>query len=170
MKKMLMFAAVAAIASAGAVSAQAPARPQNHQGAQGAQGEHGEHRGMRGGPGRGGMMGGALLKGITLSDAQKAQLEKLRAGERQRMEAQRGQEKARPDFQAIRDARQKGDTATANRLMQEQRAKMEARRDAQVAQIRNILTADQQKQFDANVAEMKQHMGQRGPRGGRPRG
>jgi hypothetical protein len=37
------------------------------------------------------------------------------------------------------------------------RAEMDARRDRDVAQIRSLLTADQRKQFDANVAEMKQH-------------
>lgn len=157
MKKLVLFAAFAAMAGASALTAQTPDRPE------------GRGRGMgreMGGPGRGGMMmDQMLLQGITLTDAQKAQLEKLHTDERAKMEAQRGQAQGRPDFAAIREARQKGDTATANRLMQEQRAKMEAQREAQFSAIRAILTADQQKQFDANVAQMKEHMG-RGGRGG----
>ena len=45
---------------------------------------------------------------------------------------------------------------------------MESRRDAEVKSLRDVLTADQRKQFDANVAEMKQRQAQRGDRG--PRG
>jgi Spy/CpxP family protein refolding chaperone len=111
----------------------------------------------RGGPG---MMQGMLLKGITLTDAQKAKLDTLREAQRTAMQAQRGQ--GRPDFEAIREAREKGDTATVARLMAEQRKTMEAHRDAQFAAIRAILTPDQQKQFDANVAEMKKHEGDMG--------
>ena len=154
MKKMIMFAAFAAMAGIGTLQAQNPDRPQG--------GRRGE-----GGPGRGGMMmGGALLRGITLTDAQKTQLEKIQADERAQMQAQRGQARGRPDFEAIREAREKGDTATVNRLMKAQRAQMEGRRDAQIATLRGILTADQQKQLDANVAEMKQRQEQGGERGG----
>jgi hypothetical protein len=46
---------------------------------------------------------------------------------------------------------------------------MEKQRDAHLSAIRGILTADQQKQFDANVAELKQHQGAWGrERGARP--
>src|SRR5262249_2585780 len=97
--------------------------------------------------------------GITLSDAQKAKLQELHQAERGKMQAN-GQRGQNPEFQAIREARQKGDTATANRLMQGARVKMEARRDEQFKAIRGLLNPDQAKQFDANVAEMKQHEGQ----------
>ena len=50
--------------------------------------------------------------------------------------------------------------------MQQVRASMEKERGEHIAQVRAILTPDQQKQFDANVAEMKQHMAQRGQNGG----
>ena len=123
------------------------------------------------GPGRGGGGGGGgmmmeqmLLKGITLSQAQQAKIDSLRQSERAAMQGQRGQG---GDFAAIREAREKGDTATAQKLMAEQRAKMEKQRDAHLAALRALLTADQQKQFDANVAEMKQHRGEWG-RGMRP--
>lgn len=161
MKKIAVLAAFAVIASAGVAVAQAPgAQP----------------GGRRGGPGRGGaaMMDQMLFKGITLSDAQKTQLQSMRDADRQKMEAERqqGGQRGGGDFQAIRQARQSGDTATANKLMAEQRQKMEARRDEQYAKIRNLLTADQQKQFDANVAAMKQYEAEHpmGMRGRRPRG
>ena len=63
----------------------------------------------------------------------------------------------RAEFDAMRKARQSGDTATANRLMEEQRAKMEQRFAVHTAAVRAMLTPDQQKQLDANVAELKTH-------------
>ena len=68
----------------------------------------------------------------------------------------------RAEFDAMRKARQSGDTATANRLMLEQRTKMDQQFAAHSAAIRAILTPDQQKQLDANVAEMKIHRGEFG--------
>ena len=124
-------------------------------------------RGM--GMGRAGRMGGGmdrmLLKGITLTDAQKTQLQQLHKAERDKMQA--GGQNFRADMRAIRDARQKGDTATVNRLMSERRTQMEAQRTQMVAGLRSILTGDQQKQLDANLAEMKQHRGGRRGSGSR---
>jgi Spy/CpxP family protein refolding chaperone len=155
MRKIAMLAAFAAITGATAVHAQGT--PVEHPRGQG-----------RGGQG---MMDSVLLKGITLTDSQKTKLAELRQTEHAKMQAAGGAQQGRGDFQAIRDAREKGDTATANRLMAEQRTKMEARRDEQFAAIRGILTADQQKQFDANVAELKQHQMERAPgRGHKPSG
>ena len=118
------------------------------------------------GPRRGGFGAGALLKGITLTDAQKTQLKALRGKERPDSAERVAQ---RATMAKIRDARQRGDTVTAKALMQEARVKMQREQDQHIAQIRSILTADQQKQFDTNVAEMKQRMAQRGdkPFGGR---
>ena len=164
MRRIAMFAAFAAVAGAGVARAQAnpPANPPQHEG---------RGPGGRGGPGAGPQR--MLLKGITLTDAQKNQLQQLMQAERQQSPKQG--EAGRGNFEAIRTARQNGDTATANRLMAEQRVQMQARRDQQVAAIRGILTSDQVGQFDANVAEMKKHeaeMGRGGPggRGGRGRG
>lgn len=127
---------------------------------------HGRFEQGQQGPRRGAFGPGALLKGITLTDAQKAQLKTLRGKERPDSAARVAQ---RAEFAKIREARQRGDTVTAKALMQEARVKMQREQDQRVAQIRSILTADQQKQFDANVAEMKQRMAQRGdkPFGGR---
>ena len=135
-------------------------------------------RGMGRASGRGGpggpaaMMDRFLFKDITLTDAQKAKLEEMRTAERDQMQAQAGRGRGGADFEAIREARQKGDTATVARLMADQRQKMEAQRDERIAAIRAILTADQVSQFDANVAEMKKRESEMpmgpGRRGGPP--
>ena len=124
--------------------------------------------GMRGmGPG---MMDAELFKGITLNDAQKAKLAQIREAERAQMQAQGGRGGGRAEMDSIRAARQRGDTALAQRLMAQQRAQMEVHRDAQITAIRGILTPDQLPTFDANVVEMKKRAAEmgRGRRGGPP--
>jgi len=147
MRKLSILAALAvSLAGAQAVHAQAPRDSTAHK------------WGGRGG--RGGMMEHALLKNITLTDAQKAKLEQVQKSERASMTVDGGARGA--GFDAMRKARQAGDTATANRLMLEQRAKMDQQFSAHSDAVRAILTPDQQKQFDANVAEMKSHRGEFG--------
>ena len=155
MRKLALFAAFAAsLGGAAALHAQTPTDT-----------THRAHEGRGGRGGRGGpaMMDQMLLKNITLTDAQKTQLEKVRKTERGSMSSDSGTRRA--DFDAMRKARQSGDTVTARKLMAEQRARMEARLTAHTAAIRGILTPDQQKQLDANVAELKNHPRQFG-RGG----
>lgn len=155
MRKMMMVAALVAMASGTALHAQG--NPGGRRGGMG----------MRGGPG--GMMDAELLKGITLNDGQKAKLEQIREAERAKMEAAGGRGGGRAEMDSVRAARERGDTATASRLMAEQRLKMDARREAQITAIRGILTPDQLPQFDANVAELKKRP-PGGRRGGPPRG
>ncbi len=144
MRKLSFIAALAvSLAGAEAVHAQAPRDSTAHRWG---------GRGGRVGPGT---MEHALLKNITLSDAQKSQLAQLQKSERSSMQADA--KSGRADFDAIRKARQSGDTVTANRLMQEQRARMEQRFTAHTAAVRAMLTPDQQTQLDANVAELKTH-------------
>jgi len=96
------------------------------------------------GEGRRGGMGGWLLKDITLTDAQKAQVKTIRDKYvPQQMEL-------RKQIQAVGGA---PDEAT--------RTKMMDLRTKQAAEIRAILTADQQAQFDKNLAEVKERMGDR---------
>jgi Spy/CpxP family protein refolding chaperone len=163
MRKIALLAAFAAVTGATTAFAQNGGPP----------GPGGRGRG----PGGGGMMmDRMLLEGITLSEAQQAKLQDLRKAERDRAEAQRGQQQGPPpEMQAIREAREKGDTVTANKLMADMRAKVAERRDVQIAAIRTILTQDQLAQFDTNVAELKKResemggMGMgRGRRGGPP--
>ena len=141
---------------------------------------HAQGRGMGRASGRGGLGGPAmgmdrlLFKDITLTDAQKTKLEELRKAEYDQMQAE-GRGRGGADFDAIREARQKGDTATVRRLMADQRDKMETHRNERIAALRAILNSDQLAQFDANVDEMKKRQaempmgpGGRGRRGGPP--
>ncbi|HXT17222.1 MAG TPA: DUF4890 domain-containing protein [Gemmatimonadaceae bacterium] len=161
MRTIALVAAFAALTGATALQAQGGGEP-----------PAGRGRGPGGRGGQGMMMDGALLQNITLSDAQKAKLEDMRKAQREEMQAQRGQ--GNSTFEQMRDAREKGDTATLRQLMEKQRTEMEARRDQQIAALRGILTSDQYAQFDANVAELKKREAERGPgmrgRGPRPPG
>ena len=137
------------LTAAGVASAQSAQRP-----ARGvaAQSDSGFRRGPGGRGGRGGQEG-MLLRGINLSDNQKARVAELQANARKEFEKQGG--RARPDA-AQRPAR---DTAA----MAARRAEMVKRRDQRIASLRSILDSKQRTQFDKNVAEMKT----RGPRQGR---
>lgn len=84
--------------------------------------------------------GGWLLKDITLTDAQKAQIKTIR-------------DKYVPQMMEMRKSAQavgSVDDAT--------RAKMTDLQTKQTAEIRAVLTADQQVTFDKNVAAMKARM------------
>ncbi len=87
--------------------------------------------------GRGGSMGGKLLKDITLTDAQKEQVKVIR-------------EKYLPQMVELRRAGQAVGTPDAAH-----HAQMADLQSKQAAEIRAILTADQQAIFDRNLAEMK---------------
>jgi Spy/CpxP family protein refolding chaperone len=93
---------------------------------------------------RGGGMGGMLLKDITLTDAQKNQIKTIR-------------EKYMPQQMELRKAAQ----ATGGPPDEATRAKMMDLQNKQAAEIRTILTADQQATFDKNLAEMKSRMDSR---------
>jgi Spy/CpxP family protein refolding chaperone len=71
-----------------------------------------------------------LLRGITLSADQKSQFKAIRA-------------KYQPQF---KDARQANDRATMRQL-----------RHQMMSEARGVLTPDQQKQFDSNLAALKAH-------------
>src|SRR5215207_5453291 len=149
------------IGAAGAAAAQSTRPDARPDSARRDRGEWGGERGMRrrgpGGP------DGALLKGITLTDAQKTRLEALRKEQQPEMK------KTREQFSAVmkeaRDARQRGDTATAQAKMQQVRTAMDAQRERQFASVRTILTAEQQKQFYANVAASKERAKEHGAKG-----
>ena len=93
---------------------------------------------------RAGDRGQALLRGITLSADQQSQVQAIR--ERHRSEMQALNPRENPD----------------------DRAKMQQNMQTQLAEIRAVLTSDQQTQFDKNVAEMRDRMQQRGGPGGPP--
>jgi Spy/CpxP family protein refolding chaperone len=130
------------LGTVGVASAQSTQQPQRV--------EH-EGRGMRRGPGEG------LLKGINLTADQKAKLKTMRESEKNNP----ANEQFRKAMADARAARQRGDTAAARAQMQALRPQMEQQRERQVATMRSILTPDQQKQFDANLAQWKQHAAER---------
>jgi Spy/CpxP family protein refolding chaperone len=90
---------------------------------------------------RGGGMGGMLLKDINLTDAQKAQVKAIR-------------EKYAPLQLELRKSVQ----ATGGPPDEATRTKMTDLQNQQAAEIRAILTADQQKTFDHNLHELKERM------------
>ena len=95
----------------------------------------------QGGMRRGGGMGGMLLKDITLTDAQKDQIKTIR-------------EKYVPMQLELRKAVQ----ATGGPPDEATRAKMMELQSQQAAEIRTVLTPDQQKTFDHNLHELKEKM------------
>ena len=96
---------------------------------------------QQGGMRRGGGMGGMLLKDITLTDAQKEQAKTIR-------------EKYLPQLMEIRRSVQ----ATGAPPDDATRAKMTDLQTKQTAELRAILTADQQVVFDKNLVDMKAAM------------
>jgi Spy/CpxP family protein refolding chaperone len=90
---------------------------------------------------RGGGMGGMLLKDITLTDVQKDQIKTIR-------------EKYLPQQMELRKATQ----ATGSPPDEATRAKMRDLQEKQAAEIRAVLTADQQKIFDQNLKAMRDRM------------
>ena len=139
MRKTTMAMALGLALSFGAVgvaSAQSAQQPQGR--------EHAERGIRRRGP------GGELLKGITLTADQKAKLQELRKSEKPN-------EQFRKAMADARATRERGDTAAARAQMEALRPQMEQERQRHIAAMRGILTSEQQKQFDANVAEWKQH-------------
>jgi Spy/CpxP family protein refolding chaperone len=88
-----------------------------------------------------GGMGGMLLKDITLTEAQKDQIKTIR-------------EKYLPQQMELRKATQ----ATGSPPDQATRAKMTDLQEKQAAEIRAVLTADQQKVFDQNLKAMRDRM------------
>ena len=107
---------------------------------------HAQSGGMEGG-GRG-RMSERLFKDITLTDAQKTQTDSILAAYRPQMQAlgpMRGSDGAQPDS-----------------------ASMAKRRELMVkeyADLRTVLTPEQQKAFDKNVTEMRERMSKMRPHG-----
>jgi Spy/CpxP family protein refolding chaperone len=130
-----------------------------------------EARGMEGRGGRAGR--GGLLRGITLSDAEKARVKQVH--QKYSAEAKTLRESLRPAMESARAARQKGDTAGVKAAWSRtagDREKLRALMDRERAEIRTALTAENQRLFDANVkqveqrrAEMKKGKGDRAGRG-----
>ena len=102
---------------------------------------------------------GQLMKGITLSDAEKANLKAVQAKYASQNKAMR--EQSKPDMQAMRDARQRGDTAALKALWQKGAAARDQNKQMMQAErneMRAALTPANQTKFDANVAAAEKHL------------
>jgi Spy/CpxP family protein refolding chaperone len=109
----------------------------------------GEMQGRRGGGGR------EFGRDLNLTDAQKAQIKAIHAKYQPQNEALRNQ--AKPFMEAAKAARQKGDTVAFRSNMEKARQVMQGGqsfRTQQNAEIRAILTPDQQVKFDARQKKM----------------
>jgi Spy/CpxP family protein refolding chaperone len=133
---------------------QRPDRPERHGGFRRGEGGPGFGGGMRGGP-----MG--MLRGIDLTDAQKAQIKSI-------MDANKPDQATLDQMKALREARKNGTALT-----DDQKAQLKAARQAQAEkmksvheQIMNVLTAEQKAQLEKRRQEFEQR-GPRGPRGPR---
>ena len=122
-----------------------------HDGARGGAADSG-HRAARPGPVR------ALLRGIDLSDAQKEQVKAIRERYRPRYHALR--DSLRPSAEQARAARQQGDTVAARSAWAQgadERREMMTLAQREAAEIRGVLTPDQQNTFDRNLAAWREH-------------
>lgn len=143
MKQNLKFMAVAGALVLSAACAQRPATAQTTAQPQTSTAQANGERGGR----RGGDRMQMLFNGITLSADQQTQV------------------------QAIRDRHRSAMQGLDPRNNPDDRTKMMNDMQAQAAEVRAVLTADQQVQFDKNVAEMRQRMQERrGGPGGPPPG
>ena len=146
MRKSRVIALVVAslVSTASFAGAQAPAP-----GAQA--GRHAMGRGMQAGA-RGER---GLLRGVNLSDAEKAKLKEIHGKYSAQSKSLR--ESMKPAMQEARAARQKGDTAAARAAWSRNKGsveKMQALRTSEQSEIRSALSAENQKLFDANVQQM----------------
>lgn len=115
---------------------------------------------------RRGNEGFAFARDLNLTDAQKAQIKAIRQKYQPQNEALRAQ--AKPYMEAARAARQKGDTAAARSNMLKVRQVMQggqSYRTQENAEIRAVLTPDQQAKWDARQKAAAEHRGKAGKKG-----
>lgn len=146
MRKTRVLALVVAslVSTASFVGAQAPTG-----GSQG--GRHAMGSGIEGR--RGGERGG-VLRGLTLSEAEKGRMKEIHA--KYAAEGKTLRASMKPAMQEARALRQKGDTAGLRALWDRNKAsrdQVQALQVRQQAEIRSALSAENQKLFDANVQE-----------------
>jgi Spy/CpxP family protein refolding chaperone len=134
--RTLALGALMLVGVAGVSAAQSTATPRRP--------DAGSYR--RGGPG--GREG--FGRDLNLTDAQKAQIKAIRQKYQPQNDALRAQ--AKPFMDAARAARQKGDSAAFRTNMEKAHQVMQAAsfKTQERAEIRAILTADQQAKFDAH--------------------
>lgn len=118
--------------------------------------------------GRAGAAG--LLRGVTLSAAEKTKIKQVHAS--YRTESKPLRESLRPAMLEAKAARQKGDTVAARTVLQRtksDREKLQALTERQKSDTRAALSPEHQKQFDANVQQLAQQRahGRKGGKSGK---
>jgi Spy/CpxP family protein refolding chaperone len=116
-----------------------------------------QHRGGRLEKGR-----GRLLRGIQLSDAEKARVKEIRG--KYQTESKALRESLRPAKQEMRAARQKHDSVAMKAAWDRttaDRQKLDALMQRERSEIRTALTAEHQTQFDANVRQLAERRAER---------
>lgn len=159
-KHIVVLGAAIALFAASEATAQAPAQTDSAR-RQGELRRGDRARGDRGKMRQAGMRG--LFRGIELTQAQRDQMKTV--NEKYRAQSQAIRESLKPDLQAAHDARQRGDTVAARAAFERTkpaRDQMQALMQQQRTEVRALLTAEQQKTFDANVARIKERMDKRG--------
>ncbi len=149
---LVVVAGVASVAQA-----QAPQRDRDQR----ARGE-----GRRGGKDGGQRAMRGLLRGITLSETEKSNLQAV--GQKYESQFQSIRQSMRPDVEAARAARQRGDTAAAKAAFArtaDERTQLQALSGRMHADARAALAPEHRAQFDTNVARMKERMAKRGADG-----
>ena len=163
--RALALGALLVVGVAGVSAAQTPVTPKPRA-------DSGEYRRsprpdgqFRRGPG-GGREGRGFGRDLNLTEAQKAQIKTIRQKYQPQNKAVR--DRAKPFMEAARAARQKGDSAAFRSNMEQARQVMQSGqsvRTQEQAEIRAILTPDQQAKFDARqkaVAERRAKGGEKG--------
>jgi Spy/CpxP family protein refolding chaperone len=167
-KHIVVLGAAVALFAASEAIAQAPA-PRDSARRQGEMRRGGRPRGDIGGMRQAAMRG--LFRDIDLTQAQRDQMKTVNEKYRTQYQSIRSiRESLEPDLKAAQEARQRGDTVAARAAVERTktgREKMQALMQQQRTEVRALLTAEQQKQFDTNVAQMKDRMEKHGDRKGR---
>ena len=142
--RVIAFVVASLVSTASFAGAQAPGVPEQG-------GRHAMGRGMEG---RRDGARGAMLHGLKLSDAEKAKVKEIRS--RYAVEGKAQREAMKPAMQEARALRQKGDTAGLRALWERNQAsrdQMQALAQRQQTDIRAVLSAENQKQFNLNLQE-----------------
>jgi Spy/CpxP family protein refolding chaperone len=106
---------------------------------------------------------GHMMKALGLTAAQQAQMKAIH--EKYAPQMKTAFTASKPDRDAMRAARTRGDTAAVRAAREKMRADMaptQKVREQEMAEMRGVLTPAQQQKFDASRAEMKAKMGKRG--------
>jgi Spy/CpxP family protein refolding chaperone len=159
-KHIVVLGAAIAMFAASEAIAQAPAQKDSAR-RQGELRRGDRARGDRGKMRQAGVRG--LFRGIELTQAQRDQMKTV--NEKYRAQLQTIRESLKPDLEAAHDARQRGDTVAARAAFERTkpaRDQMQALMQQQRTEVRALLTAEQQKTFDSNVAKVQERMDKHG--------